>query len=72
MDIVKLRLIFMGSVLEVVNVMNGVILGSVKGLIIVGVNLVYFFLNIVFVEVYKNFEMSFVFVMKEDEIVFLV
>ena len=47
--------------------MNGVINGSIKGLITVGVNPVYSFPNEGFAEAYKNLELSLAFTMKEDE-----
>jgi len=67
MDVSKPRLTSMGSTSEVVNVMNGVISGSIKGLITIGVNPVYSFPNANFAEAYKNLEMSLAFATKEDE-----
>ncbi|MBW2938623.1 TAT-variant-translocated molybdopterin oxidoreductase [Aureisphaera sp. CAU 1614] len=67
MDTEKPRLTSMGSASEVANVMNGVISGSVKGLITVGVNPVYSFPNAAFAEAYKNLEMSLAFAMNADE-----
>ncbi|MEZ4777825.1 MAG: TAT-variant-translocated molybdopterin oxidoreductase [Flavobacteriaceae bacterium] len=67
MDVTKPRLSSMGSASEVANVMNGVISGSVKGLITVGVNPVYSFPNTAFAEAYKNLEMSLAFAMNQDE-----
>ncbi len=61
------KLTSMGSATEVINVMNGVISGSVKGLITVGVNPVYSFPNAAFAEAYKKLEMTLAFAMKEDE-----
>ncbi|HPF10357.1 MAG TPA: TAT-variant-translocated molybdopterin oxidoreductase [Flavobacteriaceae bacterium] len=67
MDVTRPKLTSMGSTSEVANVMNGVVSGSVKGLITVGVNPVYSFPNTSFAEAYKNLEMSLAFAMNEDE-----
>ena len=67
MDADHPKMIAMGSTSEVNNVMNGVISGSVKGLITVGVNPVYSFPNAAFAEAYKNLDLSLAFAMKEDE-----
>ncbi len=67
MDTAHPRMTSQGNAKEVLNVMNGVISGSVKGLITVGVNPVYSFPNPAFAEAYKNLEMSLAFSMKEDE-----
>jgi len=67
MDTDHPRMIAMGSASEVKNVMNGVISGSVKGLITVGVNPVYSFPSASFAEAYKNLDLSLAFAMKEDE-----
>lgn len=67
MDTAHPKLTSMGSASEVANVMNGVISGSVKGLITVGVNPVYSFPNAAFAEAYKNLELTLAFAMKEDE-----
>ena len=67
MDVTRPKMTAMGSTSEVKNVMNGVINGSVKGLITVGVNPVYSFPDKKFAEAYKNLEMSLAFSMKEDE-----
>jgi Fe-S-cluster-containing dehydrogenase component len=56
----------MGNTQEVMKVMNGVISGSVKGLITVGVNPVYSFPNKEFAAAYKNLEMSLAFSMMPD------
>ena len=67
MDTTKPRMTSMGNASEVLNVMNGVISGSVKGLITVGVNPVYSFPNPQFTEAYKSLGMTLAFSMKEDE-----
>ncbi len=67
MDTLRPKLTSLGSASEVANVMNGVISGSVKGLITIGVNPVYSFPNPGFAEAYKNLEMTLAFAMKEDE-----
>ena len=67
MDTDRPKMIAMGSTSEVNNVMNGVISGSVKGLITVGVNPVYSFPNAAFAEAYNNLDLSLAFAMKEDE-----
>jgi len=67
MDTASPKLTAMGSNAEVTSVMNGVISGSIKGLITVGVNPVYSFPNPAFAEAYKNLDFSLAFSMKEDE-----
>jgi len=67
MDTERPKMIAMGSAAEVANVMNGVMSGSVKGLITVGVNPVYSFPNEAFAEAYDALELSVAFAMKEDE-----
>ncbi|MEL6811665.1 MAG: TAT-variant-translocated molybdopterin oxidoreductase, partial [Bacteroidota bacterium] len=67
MDVAHPRMTSMGNATEVKNVMEGVIGGSVKGLITVGVNPVYSFPSEAFAEAYKNLEMSLAFAMKPDE-----
>jgi molybdopterin-containing oxidoreductase family iron-sulfur binding subunit len=66
MDTAKPKLTSMGNTAEVTAVMNGVISGSIKGLITVGVDPVYSFPNAAFADAYKNLEMSIAFSMKED------
>ena len=66
MDTDKPRLTAMGNTAEVTAVMNGVISGSIKGLITVGVDPVYSFPNAAFADAYQNLEMSIAFSMKED------
>ncbi|WP_310992910.1 TAT-variant-translocated molybdopterin oxidoreductase [Aequorivita marina] len=67
MDTDKPLLISQGSNAEVMNVVNGVISGSIKGLISVGVDPVYSLPNNVeFAEAYQNLEMSLAFGMKQD------
>jgi molybdopterin-containing oxidoreductase family iron-sulfur binding subunit len=66
MDTDKPRLTSMGNTAEVTAVMNGVISGSIKGLITVGVDPVYSFPNAAFADAYSNLEMSLAFAMKED------
>ena len=67
MDKDRPKMTAMGSASEVANVMNGVVSGSVKGLITVGVNPVYSFPHAGFAEAYGNLEFSLAFSMKEDE-----
>tara|TARA_R100000935_G_scaffold13736_4_gene27447 strand:- start:11 stop:3103 length:3093 start_codon:yes stop_codon:yes gene_type:complete len=66
MDSTKPKLTAMGNTQEVMKVMNGVVLGTVKGLITVGVDPVYSFPNKKFAEAYKSLEMSLAFSMKPD------
>ncbi len=66
MDSAKPRLTSMGNTEEVTAVMNGVISGSVKGLITVGVDPIYSFPNAAFAEGYSNLELSIAFAMKGD------
>ncbi|MBX2827759.1 MAG: TAT-variant-translocated molybdopterin oxidoreductase [Flavobacteriaceae bacterium] len=61
------RMTAMGSASEVANVMNGVVSGSVKGLITVGVNPVYSFPHTEFAAAYENLDFTLAFAMKEDE-----
>lgn len=66
MDTDKPRMTAMGNASEVMNVMNGVASGSVKGLITVGVNPVYSFPHADFAKAYDNLEMSLAFSMNPD------
>ena len=67
LDIAKPRLTRQGSNSKVMAVVNGVISGSVKGLITVGVDPVYSLPNgNEFAEAYQNLEMSLAFSMKKD------
>ena len=66
MDSAKPKLTAMGNTQEVMKVMNGVVSGSVKGLITVGVNPVYSFPNKDFVAAYKTLDMSLAFSMMPD------
>ena len=67
MDTAKPKMTRMGSTSEVMSVLNGVISGSIKGMITVGVDPVYSFPNNeAFTEAYKNLEMSLAFAMKEN------
>ena len=66
-DTAKPRMVRKGNTTEVLNVLNGVISGSVKGLITVGVDPVYSFPNSdAFAEGYSSLEMSLAFSMKKD------
>ncbi len=66
-DVNKPLLIRQGSSADVMSVVNGVISGSVKGLITVGVDPVYSLPNAKeFAEGYKKLEMSLAFAMKQD------
>ena len=56
-----------GSTKQVEGVMNGVIDGSIKGLITVGVNPVYSFPDARFADAYAKLDLSVAFSMKEDE-----
>ncbi|WP_347373861.1 TAT-variant-translocated molybdopterin oxidoreductase [Aequorivita sp. Q41] len=68
MDVNKPLLTRQSSATEVMSVVNGVISGSIKGLITVGVNPVYSLPNAKeFAEAYKNLEMTLAFAMKQDE-----
>ncbi len=68
MDVNKPLLTRQGSNSEVMSVVNGVVSGSIKGLITVGVNPVYSLPNNVeFAEAYQKLEMSLAFAMKLDE-----
>ncbi len=67
MDATKPKLTRMGNTAEVMRVLNGVISGSVKGMITVGVDPIYSFPNNeAFSEAYNNLEMSLAFAMKVD------
>ena len=67
MDATKPRLIRQGSNSEVMAVVDGVISGSIKGLITVGVDPVYSLPNAnEFAEAYQNLEMSLAFDMKKE------
>jgi MoCo/4Fe-4S cofactor protein with predicted Tat translocation signal len=66
MDSAKPRLTRMGNATEVKQVMDGVISGSVKGMITVGVDPVYSFPNKEFAQAYENLEMTLAFAMKKD------
>ncbi len=67
MDTSKPKLVRKGNTTEVMTVLNGVISGSVKGLITVGVDPVYSFPNNEeFIEAYSNLDLSVAFSMKED------
>ena len=67
MDVNKPLLTRQGSNSEVMNVINGVVSGSIKGLITVGVDPVYSFPNSKeFTEGYKKLELTLAFAMKQD------
>ena len=67
MDTAKPKMIRKGNTVEVMSVLDGVISGSIKGLITVGVDPVYSFPNnIEFVEAYSNLDVKVAFTMKED------
>jgi molybdopterin-containing oxidoreductase family iron-sulfur binding subunit len=67
MDTEKPRMTRMGNTAEVIAVMNGVVSGTVKGLITVGVDPAYSFPNTaVFTEAYQNLELSLAFSMRMD------
>tara|TARA_B100000809_G_scaffold266359_1_gene328704 strand:+ start:14014 stop:17085 length:3072 start_codon:yes stop_codon:yes gene_type:complete len=67
MDTKKPKMIRKGNAAEVVSVLNGVVSGSIKGLISVGVDPVYSFPNNkVFTEAYSNLDLSVSFSFKED------
>jgi MoCo/4Fe-4S cofactor protein with predicted Tat translocation signal len=67
MDTDKPKMIRKGNAAEVVNVLNGVVSGSIKGLISVGVDPVYSFPNNeAFAEAYSNLDLSVSFSFKED------
>ncbi len=67
LDASKPKLTRAGSTSEVTAVMNGVISGSIKGLITVGVDPVYSFPNNKeFSEAYKKLDLSLAFAMKQD------
>ena len=67
MDTTRPKMTRMGNTQEVMNVMNGVKSGSVKGLITVGVDPAYSFPDSeAFAEGYKKLEMSLAFSMRED------
>jgi molybdopterin-containing oxidoreductase family iron-sulfur binding subunit len=68
MEVNKPLLTRQGSNSEVMNVVNGVVSGSIKGLITIGVNPVYSLPNNTqFAEAYQKLEMSLAFAMKQDE-----
>ncbi|RMA65702.1 TAT-variant-translocated molybdopterin oxidoreductase [Ulvibacter antarcticus] len=67
MDAMKPRMVRQGNTAEVMRVMNGVISGTVKGMITVGVDPVYSFPNSsAFTEAFKNLDMSLTFAMKKN------
>ncbi len=67
MDTDKPKMIRNGNTADVISVLNGVISGSVKGLISVGVDPVYSFPNSeAFAEAYANLDLSVSFSFKED------
>ncbi|RDK88175.1 TAT-variant-translocated molybdopterin oxidoreductase [Marinirhabdus gelatinilytica] len=66
MDSAMPRMTSMGNTQEVMKVMNGVVSGSIKGMITVGVDPVYAFPNKDFAEAYKKLGMSLAFSMKPD------
>tara|TARA_R110000787_G_scaffold43892_2_gene107446 strand:- start:7343 stop:10414 length:3072 start_codon:yes stop_codon:yes gene_type:complete len=67
MDTIKPKMIRKGNATEVVSVLNGVVSGSIKGLISVGVDPVYSFPNSeAFAEAYSNLDLSVSFSFKED------
>jgi molybdopterin-containing oxidoreductase family iron-sulfur binding subunit len=67
MDTTNPKMVRKGSTAEVMSVLNGVISGSVKGLITVGVDPVYSFPNNEeFTEAYSNLDLTVAFTMKED------
>ncbi len=66
MDAAKPRMVRQGSATEAARVMNGVVNGSVKGLICVGVDPVYTFPGTEFAGAYANLELSATFAMKEN------
>ena len=67
MDTVHPKMVRQGNTAEVLSAMNGVVSGSVKGIITVGVDPLYSFPNnTAFTEAYKNLEMSLAFSMKND------
>ena len=67
MDTKKPKMIRKGNTAEVVGVLNGVISGTVKGLMTVGVDPVYSFPNSeAFAEAYANLDLSVAFSFKED------
>ena len=67
MDASKPRLTRMGNASDTLAVLNGVVAGTVKGMITVGVDPVYSFPNNgAFVEAYQNLELSIAFAMRVD------
>ncbi|MDX1461713.1 MAG: TAT-variant-translocated molybdopterin oxidoreductase [Marinirhabdus sp.] len=66
MDTAKPKMTAMGNTQEVMKVMNGVVSGSVQGLITVGVDPVYSFPHSEFAEAYDKLELSLAFAMKPD------
>ena len=55
-----------GNATEVKRVMDGVVSGSVKGIIVAGVDPIYSFANPAFTEAYKKLDFSLAFAMKEN------
>ncbi len=67
MDVANPKMVRQGNTAEVLRVMSGVVSGTVKGMITVGVDPMYSFPNSqAFAEAYKNLEMSLSFSMKND------
>jgi MoCo/4Fe-4S cofactor protein with predicted Tat translocation signal len=67
MDAMSPRMVRQGNTSEVIKVMNGIVSGSVKGIITVGVDPLYSFpQNAGFAEAYANLEMSLAFSSKLD------
>ncbi|WP_456438657.1 TAT-variant-translocated molybdopterin oxidoreductase [Psychroserpens sp.] len=67
METAKPKMVRKGNTAEVMSVLNGVISGSVKGMITVGVDPVYSFPNNEeFTEAYSNLDLTVAFTMKED------
>ncbi|MDT0555246.1 TAT-variant-translocated molybdopterin oxidoreductase [Patiriisocius hiemis] len=66
MDAAKPRMTRQGNAAQVASVMNGILSGTVKGIITVGVDPVYSFPAKGLKEAYKNLEMSMAFSMKKD------
>ncbi len=67
MNTAKPKMVRKGNTAEVIGVLNGVISGSIKGLITVGVDPVYSFPNNeAFTEAYSNLNLTVAFTMKED------
>ena len=67
MDTAKPKMIRKGNTTEVMSVLNGVISGSVKGMMTVGVDPIYSFPNNEeFTEAYSNLDLTVAFTMRED------